>query len=109
MSLIARFDCLEVPTNYIQIILILLIIVGMDGRRMYWEFGVPHRSLTTRLSDFQLWLQKHHKVPPNLNATSYPNLGLGLAGAGKSSIAPTSVVGPSGCQSRFTCSRLGLR
>ena len=52
MSLIARFDCLEVPTNYIQIILILLIIVGVDGRRMYWEFGVPCLSLTTRFTTF---------------------------------------------------------
>jgi hypothetical protein len=35
---------------------------------------------------------KRQKVPPNLNATSYPNRGLGV---GKSSIVPGSIVGPS--------------
>ena len=99
MSLRAQIDRLDVPTNYIQFILILLIIVCVDGRRVYWEFGVPRSSLTTRVNDFQLWLHEHHKVPPNLKATSYPNLGLGLAGAGKISIAPASVTGPSGYQS----------
>jgi hypothetical protein len=43
-----------------------------------------------------------HNVPPNRNATSYPSLGLGPAGAGRSSIAPGSVAGPSGYQYLFS-------
>jgi hypothetical protein len=107
MSLRAKIECLDVPINHVQNVLILLIMVYVGGRRVYCEFGVSLPLAYNAIYDFQLWLQKHHKVPPNLNATSYPNLGLGLAGAGKSSIAPTSVVGPSDCQSVF-CSYWSL-
>jgi len=52
MSLRAKIECLDVPINYVQNILILLIIVYVGGRRVFWEFGVPCLSLTTRFTTF---------------------------------------------------------
>lgn len=47
-----------------------------------------------------------HEASPHLNATSYPRLGLGAAlCAGKSSIAPVSVLGPSSHSLTFLFSR----
>lgn len=39
---------------------------------------------------------KNYRVPPNLNATSYPIRGLDPLKFGKSSIIPSSIIGPSG-------------